>query len=762
MTSNVNYKPFFDEYLTEIETLYKLKYGKSELDDNDRNKIKAYFEEKVKPKYKPIDIEIANTCIQDLDEKPLKKDMISLYDQSRAEDCIFSLSHGVFKNKKSQILEIWSEQGVRRNEFKNKMKEELKNNNLVKASTYNGYQKMFKENANALYGVFGEASFTFYDINNISNVTGCCVQILLTTINGIEKVLGNRVIIRNEQELFDYLSYLYNKDTKPYYELEENKFELIDIVKQAVSDTNSSIEYIYSKLEKYCTFSIKENTKDKILTILNNVFTSDNIARKIIFMYNSNFEKLIKDTDIFRKMVSNDFDNYISDKYSEHAFKEASNNYKTFLELTVYDDFIQSNLLDIADNYNRSVVMLSDTDSTFCHSPLVFDNIMISVQEECKLRNISFDSELDYKVHAFKMIMFIGETMSSYFLKTIGGPKYQNSKDNRWNLKSEFLYNKILLMKVKKTYVGSVLSQEGIRLTPMKLDNKNTELVRSRYNFITKDFLKEFYNEMIMKEDKKLDISKLVDIRDKYREKFREITSNYMECSKLGTRSDYKLEAAYKNDPFTIYQYKAAVTFNALYPEHRTLPGDKTSLLPIKDVEPFKFEYFVNKSDIMEVIHADNSILEGIDKKFKTDTIELSKFQDYMTKEDLVHLLAGDYMTKLKPDYNKKRQKAAVDWYIKSYGLNDDLKNRFHDLFYKKEKSDLDIKLINVLFKDMNINYLAFSYYSSMPETMLDLVNADKMLLDSIDDRLVRVFDALGIKVYQRNDLNFITNIIEV
>lgn len=181
---------YFNEYLNELESIYKIKYNKQVLDEIDKQKVLAYFNEKIKPRYKAKKIKISNTTLQYHDEPVKEVDFVSLYDQCREQNCTFSLSHGVFKDEKSQILEIWDEQMIRRNEFKNKMKDMLKENNTVMANLYNNYQKIFKENANAMYGSFGESSFVFYDVNNISNLTGTCYYVLLSTINEIEKVIG--------------------------------------------------------------------------------------------------------------------------------------------------------------------------------------------------------------------------------------------------------------------------------------------------------------------------------------------------------------------------------------------------------------------------------------------------------------------------------------------------------------------------------------------------------------------------------------------
>ncbi len=181
---------------------------------------------------------------------------------------------------------------IRRNEFKNKMKDMLKENNTVMANLYNNYQKIFKE----------------------------------------------ELIIPELKE-----------------KLEEH-----------ISDKD--VEEICSIIKSYCQFQVNDKIYDIIKNTIENVFKSNDIAKKLLFKYNCKFLKFIKDTNLFDYMIRLDFENFVSNKYNEHQFSEKNNNVKELLELLVFDDYLQSDLLDLADNYKRSTVMLSDTDSTFCVS----------------------------------------------------------------------------------------------------------------------------------------------------------------------------------------------------------------------------------------------------------------------------------------------------------------------------------------------------------------------------------------------------------
>lgn len=749
---------YFEKYKEEVSNIYKIKYNKQILTEEDNKKIDNFLTN-LKDLYKPIKISISNTTVQTIGEKEKEVDFISLYDNCRKSGYVFSLSHGVYKNEKSQFLNIWDEQIIRRKEFKEKMKDELKLQNYAKVSLYNNFQKVFKEIANAIYGASGEENFIFYDINSISNLTGTCYYTLLTTINQIEKILGNRVLLRSEQELLDYLSYIMDKDTS--LDDKDNVYykKALDKIKE------EDKQYIFNKIKSYCIFDLS----DDIINVLNNFisFIYNNVDKFIALKYNANFSKVVEDLDIFRYMIEEDFENFINMKFDEHQFKTKSKNAKNFLESFVYDDFLQSDLLDLCDNYKRSTVMLSDTDSTFCVATDIFNNIMRSLKDACISKKYDIASEQDFKVHSFKIIMFIGETMSDFFLKTLAGPEYQNSMDNRWKLKSEFLYHKILLLKVKKTYFGSILSQEGIRLSPMKLDNKNTELVRSKYSTFTKDFLKDIFDNIVMTEEPELDIYKLMDIVDEYNNKFDIMAEDYVELSKMGSRADFKLDTAYKNDPMTVWQYKAAATFNVLYPDLKNLPGDKTMTIPIKTKSEPKLNLICKLEEIfdktVDINSIDEKMLKSIKRKMDdNETINAVDVVQILEKNEKLDLLDSTFIKK----YKKEVSKQIEEWYINEYGVNEDLKQRFRDFFNKSNKSNQEKKVYQALLSDKSIGYLAYSYYSSMPESMKDIVDVDNIKLETVENRIIRIFDALRIKTYQKSikseSKNFRTNFLTV
>lgn len=743
---------FFDDYKDELRRLYSQKYGKYNLTEEDEQHIEEYYQKKIKSNYRPRDISLLNTTLQDKNEGAKYFDFVSYYDKCRESDYTFSLSHGCFDtNRESLILKIWSDQTVRRNDFKNKMKEAMADLNKLLEIMFNGYQRAFKEVANAIFGACGESSFPFYDIGNISNLTGTCFYVLLSTINEIEKVLGNRVILRNDKEVISYLSYLTKKDVNFLDTYKDHA-----IYKQIVNKiSDNDIDELADKIISYCRYNINESMKSHIKRVITSVWTNLSDERKMVFKYNSNFIKFDQDSDIFYNMISNDFENYIDPSYSEKKFKAASTIYINLMKDFVFDDFLQADLLDLCDNYKREVVKLSDTDSTFCVANDIFNKITSIIKQLCNERGLSF-TEDEYGIHAFKSIMVIGENMSDFFLNTIAGPKYQNSKNNKWKLKSEFLYKKILLLKVKKTYLGSIISQEGIPLIPAKFDTKNTEIIRSRYAPLTRSFLQEFFNELVMS-DTELDIFKLLDIKEKYVQKFYEEIKDVKKASRLGTRADFKLPSAYKNDPFSVYQFKAAFTFNTLYPEFKTLPSDKTMIMQLKEFPEFKYERRVKKDEFINDVQPYGEFLNLINTKFKKEMIDLHNLETYIEEKKIRSILSQMNNPQVFTDkyfnpYQKDYKMSLNTYFLDTYGKdNPDFRDRLEKFFNKKKKTKDEESLLEVLYKDKAINRLAFSYYESMPESMMPLVDFDSLRLSVIDDRIARYIEALRLKVYKKS-----------
>lgn len=750
---------FFDDYKNEMVSLYKIKYNKMELDEEDYYKIETLFNKYLKERYKPKTIEISNTTKQNLDEESKTVDFIKTYDSCREKGYIFSLSHGVFKNGNSLFLNKWDGLKTARDISKNKMKEALKLNLKAQADMYNGHQNVKKRNANGLYGACGESNFILYNVDVISNLTGTCFYVLTSTINQIEKILGSRIILRNENEFLSYISYLMKKDLSTLKDFNDT-FGILNNLKQTLNE--SDIDYIYNRYISYLQKDenghnnltldeeLSEDTKIQLKDLLTYLYNND-LNRFALFKYNCDLNTFMDDTDFIYKMMENNFENYISEKFNEHEFKEKNKDIKILLNALVYEDNFQYDVQDLCDNYKRSTVMLSDTDSTFCVSNKLFNNIMDSLKRLCKYKERELNNELEYKVHAFKMIMYIGESMSDFFLKTISGPMYQNSKDNRWKLKSEFLYNKIILFMVKKTYFGSILSQEGIKLNPMKLDNKNTEIVRSQYTKITKDFMKDLYHSLVMKEGDNKYIIDMYNLVNDYHKKFDSLTENVHSATTLGSKSNFKFITSYKNDPLSVYQYKASALYNALFPESKILHGSKTKIFPVKSYKLPSLEYLINKNEFLIKCKLNNNdCLEKINrsKLLKPEMVNIFILLDFIDKNGFEDNIKDkeEYSNYLKLAQNKKHD-IVKTWYIETYGHNEELKTRFVNLFENKKENK---SLISKLIDDMGISYIAIEFYKTLPECLLPLINFERIKSHAIDDRTVRIIEALRFRVYNK------------
>lgn len=752
---------FFDDYKKEMISFYKIKYNKMELDDQDYEKIDNLFNKYRNYNYKPKNIVISNTTKQNLDENAKSVDFIKVYDDCRNKGYIFSLSHGVFKNGNSLFLNKWDGLKTARDISKNKMKEALKLNLKAQADMYNGHQNVKKRNANGLYGACGESNFILYNVDVISNLTGTCFYVLTSTINQIEKILGSRIILRNENEFLSYISYLSSKDLSSLNNFNDS-FSILNKIKDTLKETD--IDYIFNRYLSYLNDDevLSDNTKELFKNLLIRLYNED-LNRFALFKYNCDLNTFMDDTDFIYKLIENDFDNYISDKFKEHDFKEKNKDIIVLLNALVYEDNFQYDVQDLCDNYKRSTVMLSDTDSTFCVSNKLFNNIMSSLKRLCRDKDKELDGELEYKVHAFKMIMYIGESMSDFFLKTISGPMYQNSKDNRWKLKSEFLYNKIILFMVKKTYFGSILSQEGIKLSPMKLDNKNTELVRSQYTKITKDFMKDLYHSLVMKENNDKYVLDMYNIVNEYHEKFDKLTESTQTATTLGSKSNFKFDNSYKNDPLSVYQYKASSLFNALFPESKIVHGSKTKLFPVNEYKSPVLEYMINKEEFISKCDiSDEDVLAKMkrSKYLKNDDVNLFNLLNFITNNEFENKIKNkeEYSLYLEKS-NSVKTEILKEWYINTYGVNEELKRRFKNLF---ENTKENAKIINKLIEDEGISYISIDFYKNMPECLLPLINFRKIKLHAIDDRITRIIEALRFNVYNKSATSktCVTNIL--
>jgi hypothetical protein len=209
----------------------------------------------------------------------------------------------------------------------------------------------------------------------------------------------------------------------------------------------------------------------------------------------------------------------------------------------------------------------------------------------------------------FKLVMIIGEYVSDDFLEIISFK--QNTKKNLWKLKSEFLYIKILLLKVKKSYFGNTITKEGIALVPSRFDEKNTEVSKSSYSEASRNFIKDICNYTVM-EKEAFQFKNVFEILSRHR---KNNLKDILEEQKvtLGIPGKWKSGNAYKN-PFSYAPYVCGLFWNIIFQEKKIESGSKVLIFKLLtlDEDNLSYEKLVSYYEKNLPEHSFTNLVDGL------------------------------------------------------------------------------------------------------------------------------------------------------
>ena len=130
------------------------------------------------------------------------------------------------------------------------------------------------------------------------------------------------------------------------------------------------------------------------------------------------------------------------------------------------------------------------------------------------------------------------------------------------NMKSEFLFERVLTTKAKKRYMALMLAQEGVILPESELEMKGINIRKSSVPPEIANFIKtEIVENRIMKSKivNLIDIAKTIrDFNINIEKEMKEGSMSYYSLDKVNSLSNYQ-------DPTRIMAYRGAVVYETLY-----------------------------------------------------------------------------------------------------------------------------------------------------------------------------------------------------
>jgi hypothetical protein len=597
---------FMQKYFDDANRLARGIQGEDMTDEQfDRVYDKVQHDLKKFEKEKPYEIGLTS--------RPGKPDSdIAMYDFMRvlnwlaSGDPIISAYGTVFKNHSVQVNysgRMLTSLGDMRAKYKKVMF------GFKKGTTeYNNgdrYQKIYKEQGNSFYGALGTPVFQFYHKHLGPSVTYQGVVLTTTAMQSIESfMVGNNPFL-NFSQLVRYISNC----------LEENSEFTVPTTELEEISADKLAEYLLDK----CKFKITDSQYELFGSILEPLGATE---RKLIFFKNNLFEFLNLESilDITAGCISEEFTNY---EKPPEDIKENVDMFTALLMQYVYYPHLLEDRFTRMMDMERSSALLADTDSCFVHIHPFYEHI----EKHFDLGAPSHDKTIYVSSIITKVLGDVLADSMSLITKNLNIPEEER---RHILLKNEFLYSRLIMTPVKKTYFGSVILQEGHRLDPPDFDMKGLQLKKTTTNRVTREFFLPLLRTEIAEADN-IDLRSFV---GKYIEYEEQINNGIVE-----ERSNtFSLPKTYKNAkafaaPFTQMAFRGGLVWNALYPDSSHQSHSKVfciKLLPQK-VEEFQelFEsipesYFED----IDIDHAFNTIAEVVYgnpemAKYEFDTITL-------------------------------------------------------------------------------------------------------------------------------------------
>lgn len=482
---------------------------------------------------------------------------------------------------------------------------------------YNLLQQLDKIDANGLYGTIGMATSLIYNINCATSITSQGRALVSAASMQFEMFLANNVKFGSLNEVVEFIEHICS-------EYPTRRFRDVDVLD--LCNQNIRAVDCFAKIVLSCGYRWIPNDKelDIIWKIINNL-SQENINRVYyknnLYEFMSNSKPFAMVRDMLKKLKKPLFN-------SLNIPEEIADEIKAFGDLLmeyVYYGYMIIDRIDRCDNMIKSVIMVSDTDSTIISLDAWYRFVVNQISGDTfKIANyyghpISFfereegkpledyigyevkDPEpkvLDYNfltdeitevertnnpdvltpndnirfsiinILAYVLDRVINDYMERFCLNNHSLYYKENGAFNRKCkilMKNEFTFLRLLMTQVKKNYASLIAVQEG-KIVPEEeqLDIKGIEcFVKSSKPKSTRDALQKILLEDIMKTPviDQLRIVKSIAILQK----------QIVDSVHNGSKEYYKpvtIKSVNRyEDPMRIQGIKASVAWNAIKPE---------------------------------------------------------------------------------------------------------------------------------------------------------------------------------------------------
>lgn len=416
---------------------------------------------------------------------------------------------------------------------------------------YRILQLTYKILMNSFYGILGEKNSIFYNpfVQNSITMTG--QDLITTSIIGMEMFLGNNTLFEDTDDAIRFIFNVAN---------ETKRFSILDYVDKAISK---------EELYNYLMSHVKNGQKIDI-QIIKDYISMLNPELCTRCYYKNRMMDLINDNEWFRNKLAD----VLKYKYAEEPDEEMKPILNDLKEKLL--DFCWYNYL-YEDRYKRAVkdkrktIIAVDTDSNFI-------NIDPYVKNTTKLLGLDQDNEEQQMTIMNVFINITTDALKKLFWLLTDNMNVIDSAKPIINMKSEFVYKRIMLTNAKKNYAGIIVGELGKLLDEPDIDVKGLPILKksSVPSLLRKQFMEIVTNDIL--KPSKMNLKEIMRKYDSVENSIRTSIANgepyYLLPKKVQVLSSYKT-------PDRIEAVRGILTWNALEPENQIIPPEKLNIIKL-------------------------------------------------------------------------------------------------------------------------------------------------------------------------------------
>ena len=286
--------------------------------------------------------------------------------------------------------------------------------------------------------------------------------------------------------------------------------------------------------------------------------------------------------------------------------KDTIKEFSDYIMKYVYDRQIQFDKIYRLKNFYRKSVVVVDTDSNMLNCGPWMDFTTQYVMQSNYEKTDEENTFIAVNVAAYLLTNMVNDILL-YYGEITNIPEEYRSK---YNMKNEFLFNRLVVADVKKRYVAEVVLREG-RLT-RKLEVKGMDFIKAGATDEMEEFCKKITRKYVVSEN--IDIPSLQMELEKFRDQIKESLARG-EKEHLPNAS-VKDISAYKF-PWREESVRGAYIWNTIYPNNEIESSTKVKLVKLTATKPSMIEDMKDKyPDIYQIL---------IDKVFNSKNDAIAK-----------------------------------------------------------------------------------------------------------------------------------------